>query len=142
MVLQLDPSHPDPLVTLGLYYARQDLHPKADDYRRAVQTSGLESVDLYNNWAVSSFSLEMVDQAMNSQRYSRQLDPEHPESHCNLGIAYSSEGNTCRDAARNECSHEATTQSPAEKAAAILNKATNYFFATFLFNSSIKSIIT
>jgi len=64
MILQLDLSHPDPLATLGLYYARQDLHQKADDYCRAVQTSGLESVDLYNNWTVSSFSLGMVDQVI------------------------------------------------------------------------------
>ena len=34
----------------------------------------------------------MVDQAITLLSYALQLDPEHPESHYNLGIAYSSKG--------------------------------------------------
>ncbi|MBE9519530.1 MAG: tetratricopeptide repeat protein, partial [Proteobacteria bacterium] len=92
LALQLDPSRPDPLVTLGIVYARLDQHQRAYEYFKAAQAKGLTSIDLYNNWAVSSFNLGMVDQAITLLRYALQLDPEHPESHYNLGIAYSSKG--------------------------------------------------
>jgi len=52
----------------------------------------MESVDLYNKWAVNSFSPGMEDRVITSLRYSRQLDPEYPGSYCNLGITFSSRG--------------------------------------------------
>ena len=53
---------------------------------------GLSSVDLYNNWAVSSFNLGKTDHSIRLLKHALAMDPEHPESHYNLGIAYSSLG--------------------------------------------------
>ena len=44
--LQLDPSRPDPLVTMAIVYAGLDHHTEPDDYFRRNQASGLKSVGL------------------------------------------------------------------------------------------------
>jgi tetratricopeptide (TPR) repeat protein len=90
--IELAPSRPEPLLTLGIIYAKLDQHQRAYEYFRKAQANGIESVDLYNNWAVSSFNLGMTDMAIRLFKHSLLLDPEHPESHYNLGIAYSSKG--------------------------------------------------
>ena len=92
LALELDPARPDPLVTLGIVYSKLDKHQKAYDHFLTAATKGVESVDLYNNWAVSSYNLGKIDQSINLLKQSLELDPEHPESHYNLGIAYSSKG--------------------------------------------------
>ncbi|UCD66167.1 MAG: tetratricopeptide repeat protein, partial [Deltaproteobacteria bacterium] len=92
LALELDPSRPDPLITLGIVYSKMGQHPKAYDYFLTAAMKGAESVDLYNNWAVSSYNLGKIDQSINLLKKSITLDPDHPESHYNLGIAYSSKG--------------------------------------------------
>jgi tetratricopeptide (TPR) repeat protein len=68
----------------------QDL--KAFDYFSKASDEGIVSVDLYNNWAVSCFKLGMVDKAIQLLKNAIRLQPDHAESHYNLGIAYSSKG--------------------------------------------------
>jgi len=92
LALALDPARPGPLVTLGIVYAKMAQHQKAYGYFTEAAARGLNSVDLYNNWAVSSFSLGMVDKAITLLKHALVIDPAHPESHYNLGIAYSSKG--------------------------------------------------
>jgi tetratricopeptide (TPR) repeat protein len=92
LALELDPSRPDPLITLGIVYSKMGQHPKAYDYFLTAAMKGAESVDLYNNWAVSSYNLGKIDQSITLLKKSITLDPDHPESHYNLGIAYSSKG--------------------------------------------------
>ena len=141
MALQLDPTRPNPLMTPGIVYAGLDQYLKASDYFRAAQARGLEFVDLYNNRAASSFSLAMVDQAITLLRYSLQLDPEHPESRDNLGIAYSSKG-LLEGAQRQENAAMGHETKHCRESSRDSKQIKNYFFATFLFNSSIKSIMT
>jgi tetratricopeptide (TPR) repeat protein len=90
--VQLDPDRPEPLVTLGIIYAKMDEHRQAYESFQKAAGMGHETVDLYNNWAVSSFQLGNVDEAINLLRFALALDPDHIESHYNLGIAYGSKG--------------------------------------------------
>ena len=69
-----------------------DQHQDAYKYFQRAWTKGLRSVDLFNNWAVSSFNLGKVDEAINLLHKALRINPDHPESHYNLGIAYSSKG--------------------------------------------------
>ena len=92
LALALNPSRPDPLVTLGIVYAKTDQHAKAYEYFLLAWSKGIENVDLYNNWAVSSFQLDRTDEAIELLHKALKIDPDHPESHYNLGIAYSSKG--------------------------------------------------
>jgi tetratricopeptide (TPR) repeat protein len=89
---ELDPSNPGPLLTLGIIYSQKNQHQTAYEYFAAAAGKGLESVDLYNNWAVSSFNLGQADRSINLLKLALALDPEHSESHYNLGIAYGSKG--------------------------------------------------
>jgi len=90
--VELDPGRPEPLVTLGTIYANMEEHLKAYEHFQKAAAMGYETVDLYNNWAVSSFQLGNVDEAINLLRFALDLDPDHVESHYNLGIAYGSKG--------------------------------------------------
>jgi tetratricopeptide (TPR) repeat protein len=92
IALELDPSRPDPLVTMGIVYAQINDHQKAYQFFQKASGMGLSSVDLYNNWAVSSFNLGKTDHSIRLLKHALAMDPEHPESHYNLGIAYSSLG--------------------------------------------------
>jgi len=88
----LDPRRADLIVTLGKYYAKMNKHQIAYEYFQKAASKGIESVDLYNNWAVSSFQLGEIDQAIGLLKFSIKLEPDHSESHYNLGIAYSAKG--------------------------------------------------
>ncbi len=90
--LELDPLRPDPLITIGIVHTRMNNHGMAYEFFQKAAGLGLNTVDLYNNWAVSSFNLGKTDQAIRLLRQALAMDPEHPESHYNLGIAYSSLG--------------------------------------------------
>ena len=68
----------------------QDL--KVYEYFSKASKEGVVSVDLYNNWAVSSFKLGMVDKSIQLLKKTIKLSPDHAESHYNLGIAYSQKG--------------------------------------------------
>ncbi|MDX1777003.1 MAG: tetratricopeptide repeat protein, partial [Desulfobulbales bacterium] len=90
--LQLNPERPDSLTSLGIIYAGMGKHREAYDSYRQAAAMGYETVDLFNNWAVSSFQLGKTDESISLLRLAINLDPDHAESHYNLGIAYSSKG--------------------------------------------------
>ena len=90
--LELEPNRPDALVTLGITYSKLGKDLQAHNYFSKASRQGIVSVDLYNNWGVSSFRLGMTDKAIQLLKYAIELQPDHAESHYNLGIAYSSKG--------------------------------------------------
>lgn len=92
LALAIDPANPAPLVTLGIIYSKNGEHPEAYKYFQVAWTKGIRNVHLFNNWAVSSFNLGRVDETINLLHKALQIDPDHPESHYNLGLAYSSKG--------------------------------------------------
>jgi tetratricopeptide (TPR) repeat protein len=92
LAIELNPSQPAPLLTLGIVYSKMNEHQRAYMYFKEAAGKGLDSVDLFNNWAVSSYNLGKTDQAIRLLNHALVLNPEHPESHYNLGIAYSSKG--------------------------------------------------
>jgi tetratricopeptide (TPR) repeat protein len=92
LAMTLDPTRPNPLITLGIVYANLGEHQEAYKYFQQAWTKGLRNIDLFNNWAVSAFNLGRVDEAINMLHKALQIDPDHPESHYNLGVAYSSKG--------------------------------------------------
>jgi len=77
---------------MGIIYEETGQHRKALDQYKKAYTEGLDSADLYNNWGKTCFSLGMVDKAIDYLKLATQIAPEHPESHYNLGIAYSRKG--------------------------------------------------
>jgi tetratricopeptide (TPR) repeat protein len=90
--LELNPARPGPLLTLGITYAKMNQHSMAISYYEQAWAGGLGSVDLYNNWAVTLYTLGKVDRAISLLQKALTIDPDHPQSHYNLGIAYSSKG--------------------------------------------------
>jgi Tfp pilus assembly protein PilF len=90
--LKLEPRKSNALITLGITYSKLGQDLKAFDYFSKASDEGIVSVDLYNNWAVSCFKLGMVDKAIQLLKNAIRLQPDHAESHYNLGIAYSSKG--------------------------------------------------
>ena len=92
IALELDPDNLDSMINLGISYESSGHHKKALSLFEKAAAKGLQSVDLYNNWGVSAFSLKMVDNSIIYFQKAIKIDPEHPESHYNLGIAYGSKG--------------------------------------------------
>jgi tetratricopeptide (TPR) repeat protein len=90
--LKLDPTRHNPLLTLGIIYSNMGQHEKAVEYFMLAWAKGIDEVDLYNNWGVSTFNLGMVDESIDLLQRAIKINPDHPESHYNLGIAYSSKG--------------------------------------------------
>ena len=93
--LHLERNDLTPLINLGIVYE------KLGDYRRADETfaealrSGLnDSVDLYNNWGIAVFKMGQTDKAIEYFRQGVRVDPNHPETHYNLGLAYGQKGMT------------------------------------------------
>ena len=68
----------------------QDL--KAYKFFSKASKEGIVSVDLYNNWAMSSFKLGLVDKSIQLLNKAIKLSPDHAESHYNLGIDYRQKG--------------------------------------------------
>ncbi|MEW6218306.1 MAG: tetratricopeptide repeat protein [Thermodesulfobacteriota bacterium] len=92
LALSLQPDLLEARLTLAVAAAQLGDHPRAVQLFREAAAQGLDSVDLYNNWAVSLFTLGQVEPSVALLRRAVQLDPRHPESHYNLGIAYSAQG--------------------------------------------------
>lgn len=90
--LHMNPALETPHITLGIIYETMGAPSKAIDQFEQAAAKGLESVDLFNNWAISLHSLGRTDEAIALLQKALALDPEHPESHYNLGIAYSTKG--------------------------------------------------
>jgi tetratricopeptide (TPR) repeat protein len=90
--LKLHPGNPNSPVILGITYSKLGQDLKAYEYFSKASKEGVVSVDLYNNWEVSSFKLGMVDKSIQLLIKAIKLLPDHAESHYNLGIAYSNKG--------------------------------------------------
>jgi tetratricopeptide (TPR) repeat protein len=90
--LAINPSRPSPLVTLGITYSKIGEDARAIEFFEQAWAQGMRNVDVYNNWAVSAFNLGKVDLAISLLQKGLRLNPDHPETHYNLGIAYSSKG--------------------------------------------------
>ncbi len=92
LALKVDPDNTMAMVTKGICFEHSGQSGKAVAMYVAANVRGDQSVDLFNNWGVSCFSLGRIDQAINLFQRSLAIDPEHAESHYNLGIAYGSQG--------------------------------------------------
>ena len=92
IALELDPDNLEAMVNLGISYESSGRHQEALRIFAGAAAKGFKSVDLYNNWGVSAFSLKMVDNSILYFQEAIKIDPEHPESHYNLGIAYGNKG--------------------------------------------------
>lgn len=111
--LHLNKDDLEPLINLGVVYE------KLGDYRRADATfaeafrSGLnDRVDLYNNWGITVFKMGQTDKAIEYFRKGLLIDPDHAESHYNLGLAYSEKGMTGEAMAEMQLSMRLRQQQP------------------------------
>ncbi len=111
--LHLNKDDLEPMINLGIVYE------KLGDYRRADVTfaealrSGLnDRVDLYNNWGITVFKMGQTDRAIEYFRQGLRIDPDHAESHYNLGLAYSEKGMTREALAEMQLSMRLQQQQP------------------------------
>ncbi|MBU1710492.1 MAG: tetratricopeptide repeat protein [Proteobacteria bacterium] len=82
------------LLTLGISLVADGEYQQAEIIFEKVAKNRLETVDLYNNWGMNNFNLGNIDRAIYLLEHAVQLNPDHAESHYNLGIAYGSKGNS------------------------------------------------
>ncbi|GAB4339614.1 MAG: hypothetical protein Kow0089_12650 [Desulfobulbaceae bacterium] len=90
--LQLDPDNLDPLVTLGISLANTERLEEADRIFSEAEEKGLSGTNLYNNWGTVVFRKGEIDRAIGYFKKALEYDPDHPESHYNLGLAYGARG--------------------------------------------------
>lgn len=90
--LRADQDNTMALISKGIYYEKMGRSGKAVSMYVAAGVRGEKSVDLFNNWGMSYFSLGRVDEAIDLFHRALALDANHAESHYNLGIAYGSKG--------------------------------------------------
>jgi tetratricopeptide (TPR) repeat protein len=90
--LYFAPELLDAQLTRGVTLELMGRHQEAAAVFQQVHDNGLDSVDLYNNWGITCHSLGQVDRAITMFKRALVIDPEHRESHYNLGIAYSELG--------------------------------------------------
>lgn len=100
--LRLNPTSSIALLTHGILLVKIGNYKSADGLFSGLAASGIETVDLYNNWGICAANLGDTDRAIFLFRQALRLDPNHAESHYNLGIAYGSKG--MREEARQEMS--------------------------------------
>ncbi len=100
LALSLNDADLSPMLTLGIAYTKTGRPEKADALFREMELKGEKSVDLYNNWGIAVFNMGGTRQAIGLFKRALAIDPDHPESHNNLGLAYGALGMT--DKARQE----------------------------------------
>lgn len=98
--VRLDQGSTDALLTLGISLVEEGNYGPAFDIFTRIAAAGVDTVDLYNNWGISAYNLGDTDRAIFFLRHALKLDPNHAESHYNLGIAYGAKG--MQDEARRE----------------------------------------
>jgi len=98
--LRLEPASIEALLTRGILFVKEGEYKPADDIFIKLATGGVETVDLYNNWGICAYNTGETDRAIVFFRHALKLDPNHAESHYNLGVAYGDKG--LRDEARRE----------------------------------------
>ena len=93
--LHLEKNDLTPLINLGIVYEKLGDYRKADNTFAEALSAGLnDSVDLYNNWGIAVFKMGQTDRAIEYFRQGLRIDPNHPETHYNLGLAYGQKGMT------------------------------------------------
>lgn len=93
--LHLEKNDLTPLINLGIVYEKLGDYRKADETFGEALRAGLnDSVDLYNNWGIAVFKMGQTDRAIEYFRQGLRVDPNHPETHYNLGLAYGQKGMT------------------------------------------------
>lgn len=110
--LQLNPDDLEPLVTMGIAYANIQNYQKADSIFSEAKRLGLEGTNLYNNWGTVVFKMGHIDRSIEYFKKALEFDPDHPESHYNLGLAYGAKGMV--KAARDEMKRSMELQQKAQ----------------------------
>lgn len=91
--LQLDTENLEPMLNLGIVYEEMGDYARADAaFAEALRLGLNDSVDLYNNWGIAVFKMGATDRAIGYFQRGLQLDPDHPETRYNLGLAYGQKG--------------------------------------------------
>lgn len=90
--LRLDPGSVGGLLTRGILLTEAGKYQDAEVIFRRLSAGGDDSVDLANNWGICAHNLGETDRAIFLFRHALKLNPNHAESHYNLGIAYSAKG--------------------------------------------------
>jgi len=98
--LRINPDNISARITKGICYEKYGQSENAVAMFVEANLLGEESVDLFNNWGMSCFSLGRVDEAITLFKRALAIDDKHAEGHYNLGIAYGSKG--MREEARRE----------------------------------------
>ncbi len=90
--LHINPSFKAALISKGIALVHLGQAKAAIKIFSALEKEGVKNVDLYNNWGCAVYQLGRVDEAIMFFKKGLKLDPEHKESHYNLGIAYGAKG--------------------------------------------------
>jgi tetratricopeptide (TPR) repeat protein len=98
--LRLNPTSQYALLTRGILFVKEGDYKSADAIFIKLASTGMDTVDLSNNWGICAFNTGEIDRAIFLFRHALKIDPNHAESHYNLGVAYGSKG--MRDEARRE----------------------------------------
>ena len=77
---------------LGRAYLLSGKPQDAREVYQKADSRGLASVHIFNNWGKAAFDLGRLDEAIDCLEHAVKIAPDHPESHYNLGVAYSRKG--------------------------------------------------
>ena len=95
LALRLAKDDLEPMINLGIIYEKLGDYPKAaETYAEALKSGLNDSVDLYNNWGIAVFKMGQTDRAIEYFHQALRINPNHPETHYNLGLAYGEKGMT------------------------------------------------
>lgn len=92
LALKYGPGNPEALLSKGIVLEALGRHAEAMTVYQRAFDSGLRSADFYNNWGMTCYSLGLLDQAVAYFKVALEFDPDHKETHYNLGIAYGNMG--------------------------------------------------
>lgn len=92
LVLHMNPDFSSARMSKGIALVHLGQAAAAIKIFSTLEKEGVKDVDLYNNWGVAAYKLGKIDEAIMLFKKGLKLDPEHKESHYNLGIAYGAKG--------------------------------------------------
>ena len=90
--LELDAGLLDAHVTIGITYEEIGTQDMAFSHFRKAWEKGHNMTGLYNYWASNFMNMNDADKAIMYLREAIKLEPDNPESHENLGMAYEMKG--------------------------------------------------
>ena len=92
LTLQLEPNSVSALLIRGIGLTKEGEYQAAYDLFEKLAAGGADTIDLHNNWGICAYNLGQTDRAIFFFQRALKLDPNHAESHYNLGVAYSAKG--------------------------------------------------